>query len=181
MIFFAELAVVTLGTVRIIYLSRGRKIPATLLGFFEIAIWLFAIGQIMRNLTAIACYIAYASGFTIGNFLGVLVEKRLAIGTLLVRTITHRDAADLIRNLQAAHYGVTSLDATGATGPVKVVLTVIQRKDLDNVLTLIRQFDARAFYSIDEVQVAEAGIFPSAQGRFRGILPSSWQSGRRVA
>jgi uncharacterized protein YebE (UPF0316 family) len=171
-VFGAELCVVTLSTIRIIFLSRGRKVPASILGFFEITIWLFAIGQIMQNLSDIGCHLAFAAGFTTGNYLGVLIEKRLAIGTLVVRTITHKDATGLIQGLRAASYGVTALDAEGATGRVKMVFTVIPRKDLENVLGIIRTFDSRAFYSVDEIQSAESGIFPAAKGRLRGLLPS---------
>jgi uncharacterized protein YebE (UPF0316 family) len=174
-VFVAELVVVTLSTVRIIFLSRGRKVPASVLGFFEVAIWLFAIGQIVQNLSDLGCYVAFAAGFTAGNFFGVMLERRLAIGTLVVRTITHRDPSDLIAGLRAAEYGVTSIDAEGATGPVKVVFTVIPRKDLANVLAIIRAFDPRAFYSVDEIQSAGSGIFPAGKGRLRGILPTPLQ------
>src|SRR4051812_31974501 len=101
-IFCAEVCVVTLSTVRIIFVSRGRKFLAPLLGFFEVAIWLFAIGQIMKNLNDVSCYLAFAAGFTLGNFLGILLEGRLAIGTLLVRVITPRDATCLVEGLRAA-------------------------------------------------------------------------------
>jgi len=174
-VFFAELCVVTLSTIRIIFLSRGRKVPASILGFFEITIWLFAIGQIMQNLSSWGCYLGFAAGFTIGNFLGVLIEKRLAIGTLVVRMITPKDPGELIRGLQASQYGVTCLDGHGSTGPVKVVLTIIQRKELDNVVAIIRTFDPKTFYSVNEIQSAASGVFPEARRRARGLIPLPFQ------
>src|SRR5262249_31475213 len=114
-IFLAELCVVTLGTLRIIFVSKGRKALAPLLGFFEISLWLFAIGQTMRHLGEPVCCVAFAGGFTTGNFLGILIEERLALGTSVVRVITHKDAGPLIEGLKAAGYGVTSIDAHGAT------------------------------------------------------------------
>lgn len=160
LIFFAELCVVTISTIRIIFLSRGMKVRAAILGFFEISIWLFAIGQIMQNLTNIGCYLGFAGGFTLGNYLGVSIEARLGIGTLVVRIITPKDAHELIRNLQAAAFGVTSIDAQGATGPVRIIFTVIPRKKLHAVEAIIRQFNRKAFYSVEEIQSAESGIFP---------------------
>src|SRR5215470_4683306 len=82
-IFLAEVAVVTLCTMRTIYISRGRKFLAPLLGLFEVSIWLFAIGQVMRNLSDLRCYLAFAGGFTAGNYLGVLIDDKLAMGKLL--------------------------------------------------------------------------------------------------
>src|SRR5438309_5479251 len=122
LVFFAELCVVTLSTIRIIFLARGLKVPASILGFFEVSIWLFAIGQVMQNLSNWGCSLGFATGFTAGNFLGVVIEKRLAIGTVVVRIITHKDVAELVSGLRAAGYGVTSVDGLGATGPVKVLL-----------------------------------------------------------
>jgi uncharacterized protein YebE (UPF0316 family) len=180
LVFLAEMCVVTLGTVRIIFLSRGRKVLATGLGFFEVVIWLFAIGQIMQNLTDVGCYVAFAAGFTAGNFCGVLIEKRLAIGTLVVRIITRRRADELVARLREAEYGVTSMDARGATGPVQVVFTVIPRRERENVVGIIKAFDERTFYSVEEIQSAEAGIFPAPR-RVRGLLPLPLRLSRRAA
>jgi uncharacterized protein YebE (UPF0316 family) len=170
LVFCAELAVVTIGTVRIIFVARGRKFLAPLLGFFEVTIWLFAIGQIMQNLSDLNCYLAFALGFTMGNFLGVLIEKRLAIGSVVVQITTNKDAGELIAGLRTAEFGVTSMDAHGATGPVQVVFTVIRRRDLEQVTAIIRDFDPQAFYAVNDLQAAAAGISPSAKGgRPRGL------------
>ncbi len=171
LVFFAELCVVTLSTLRIIFIGRGMKLLAPVLGFFEITIWLFAVGQVMQNLSDPRCFLGFAGGFTLGNFLGMWIEQWLALGTVVVRTVTHRDASDLVVSLRTARFGVTTLDAVGATGPVKMVYTVVPRRDLDAVLGLIRQFDRRAFYSVDEIQEAGPGIFPERK-RMRGVVPS---------
>lgn len=179
LVFFAELCVVTISTIRIIFLSRGMKGLAAILGFFEITIWLFAIGQIMRNLSDVGCYLGFASGFTFGNYLGVLIEKKLAIGTMVVRIIARYNAGELLAKLQAAKYGVTSLDAEGSTGPVKVIFTVIQRRELPAVVAIIRSVQPHAFYSVEEVQEAGAGIF--TETRPRNIVPSLLRGMRRPA
>jgi len=180
-VFIAEVAVVTLGTMRTIFISRGRKRLAPFLGIFEVSIWLFAIGQVMSNLSDIGCFIAFASGFAAGNYFGILLEKKLAIGNLVVTVTSHRDVHTLIKSLKAAEYGVTVIDAQGATGPVHVVSTVIKRKELDNVLTIIKQFDGSAFYSVNELQSAAAGVYPAARGRLRGALPAGIRLFRSAA
>ena len=75
-IFLAEVCVVTLGTLRIIFVARGQKLLAPLLGFFEVFIWLLAISQIMQNLSDWSCFVAFALGFTLGNFLGIHHRER---------------------------------------------------------------------------------------------------------
>jgi uncharacterized protein YebE (UPF0316 family) len=170
-VFLAEATVVTIGTMRTIFIARGYKGIAPVLGLFEISIWLFAIGQVMQNLNDLHCFVAFASGFAAGNYFGILLEKKLAIGSLVVNVISRRDAGVLIENLKLAEYGVTAIGAQGATGPVQVVSTVIKRKELNNVLAIVRRFDAKAFYSVNELQSAEAGIFPGSKGRVRSVVP----------
>ena len=170
-IFVAEMCVVTIGTTRTIFVSRGMKAPAAVLGLFECSLWLFAVGQVFQNLSNLGCSAAYAGGFALGNYLGVLLEEKLAVGSVLLRVITRRDAAPLIQDLAAADYGVTRLDGRGAVGPVQVVLTVVKRRQLRHVVGLIKRFDAGAFYSVDDLQSAAAGVFRLKRGRPRGLLP----------
>jgi uncharacterized protein YebE (UPF0316 family) len=160
LVFLAETCVLTLATLRTICIARGRKVPAAMLGFFEVSIWLFAIGQVMQNLTSPDCYLAFAAGFTLGNYLGILIEQKLAIGNLTVQITSRTDAGDLIRGLRSAGYGVTKLAGHGATGPVEVVITVVHRKDLPNVASIIERFAPQAFYSVHDLKTATEGIFP---------------------
>ena len=170
-IFVAEVCVVTVGTLRIIFVSRGQKVAAPILGFFEILTWLFAIGQTMKNLDDPTCGLAFALGFTLGNYLGILIEGRLAMGTVIVRIITARDAGDLVEQLRAADFGVTCVEGQGAKGKVQIVMTVVKRKQLGEVVALIEQYQPHAFYAVDDVQSASQGIFPSAKDR-PGLLPT---------
>jgi uncharacterized protein YebE (UPF0316 family) len=170
-IFLAEVCVVTLSTVRIIFIARGMKVRASLLGFFEVSIWLFAIGQIMQNLSNLGCYAGFAGGFALGNYLGITIEHKLGLGSLVVRIITNKDGRELAQNLKDAGYGVTSVDGQGATGPVQVILTVIPRKKLASVVALLKAFDPKVFYSVDDLQSASQGIFPVGKPRAPGPLP----------
>ena len=171
LVFFAETCVVTLSTVRTIFVARGWKSLAPILGFFEVSIWLFAISQVMQNLTSPGCFIAFAAGFSLGNFLGVLLEQKLALGNVVVHITTREDASGLMERLKRAGYGVTALEAQGATGPVQVVFTVIKRKELPNVVSIIRGFDPKAFYSVNDLKSAVEGIFPAGKRRWRGLFP----------
>lgn len=164
-VFVAEVCVVTFGTLRIIFVARGQKVIAPVLGFFEVFIWLLAISQVMQNLNDWTCFFAFALGFTLGNYLGILIEQRLAMGTVSVRIITHRDASDLVEQLRAANFGFTTLEGQGATGKVQIVLTVVKRKQLPELLELIETHHPGAFYAVDELQSASEGIFPAAKER----------------
>jgi uncharacterized protein YebE (UPF0316 family) len=160
LIFTVRVMDVSLGTMRIIFLSRGRKIVAPALGFFEVLIWLLAIGQIMQNLNNPVTYVAYAAGFATGNFVGIYLESKLAIGTLIIRIITPKDTGELIAQLHSTGYGVTSVDGQGAVGRVKLIYIIIKRKDLADVAGIITRCHPKAFLSIEEIRSASEGVFP---------------------
>ncbi len=160
LIFVARIFDVSLGTVRVIFVSRGFKYLAPVVGFFEILIWLLAIGQIMKNLSNPACYIAYAGGFALGNFVGIHIAEKLSLGLVMIRVVTKKDAAPLVDFLKGENYGVTSVDGHGTSGQVKVVFTIVPRREAHSVVELIKKFNPHAFYSIEEVGLVERGIFP---------------------
>ncbi|MCK5000444.1 MAG: hypothetical protein KAS23_12960, partial [Anaerohalosphaera sp.] len=85
LIFLARVVDVSMGTVRIVFVSRGFKFLAPVMGFFEVLIWILAISQIMQNLNNPACYVAYAGGFAMGNFVGMWIAEKLTLGVVLVR------------------------------------------------------------------------------------------------
>ncbi len=158
LIFGARLIDVPIGTIRIIQVARGHRTASTVLGFFEVLIWLLAISQIVMHLTSPINYLAYAAGYATGTYIGMTLERRLLAGSCLVRVIVPRDAADLVMYLISHDYKVTHVDAEGALGPVKIIFTIVQRASLNDVLEIIRKFDSKAFYSVEDVKkVSENG------------------------
>lgn len=157
-IFCARVLDVSIGTIRVILLGRGMRVLAPLLGFVEVTIWLLAISQIMRDLTNWVYVLAYAGGFATGNYVGMFIEGRLAIGLSMVRVVAPGDTARLRRFLRRAGFRVTSTPATGAVGPVEIIFTVIPRRRLQRVEEIIRRCNPHAFYTIEDVRfVSQAG------------------------
>lgn len=164
LIFFSRILDVTLGTMRIIFVARGMRYYAALLGFFEVLVWLLAIGQVMQNLTNWVTYVAYASGFAAGNFVGIAIENRIAMGNLIIRIITRKEANELVRFLWEKGYGITSVDARGETGPVKLLFTIVKRKKVAEVINIIKRFNPNAFYTIEDVRfVSDTAYAPIAR------------------
>lgn len=172
LIFLARICDVSLGTIRVIFISKGIRYLAPIIGFFEVIIWLLAIGQIMNNLTNFVAYIAYGAGFAAGTYIGMAIEEKISLGLVSVRIITKKDPGELIQYLRLNNYGVTSLDGEGGTGKVKMVFTIIKRQDLPHVVEIIKQFHPNAFYSVDDVKSVGEGIFP--ENRLPGGGVFSW-------
>lgn len=175
LIFLARICDVTLGTLRIVFISKGDKTIAPLLGFLEVLIWLIAITQVMENLSNVASYFAWAGGFATGNFLGLRIEQKLALGQVVVRVITVDSADNLVDRLKGRGYRLTCVDARGTRGKVNLLFMIVKRKKLDEVIGIIRSFNPQAFYSIEDVrsvsEVDMAESAPESQNSLRRLIP----------
>ncbi len=168
LIFIARIMDQTIGTLRLIFISKGMKNIAPVLGFFEVIIWLLAIGQIMQHLDNWLCYIAYGAGFAMGNYIGILIEEKLSLGTSIIRVVLPNESPELIAALKTQNFGLTILDAEGAVGKVKILFSIIRRKQTPAFLNLLHEYNPSAFYTIEEVKEAREGVF-QANARKRSL------------
>ena len=154
LIIAARICDVSMGTLRVAFIARGRKVLAAACGFVEVLIWITVVSRVLTGDQRVLTYIAYAVGFTCGTLVGMLIEEHLAVGWSLVRVITHKPAGDLMQKLSAAGFGVTQQDALGTRGPVRVLVTLMPRKRLDIIRAIIADFDPEAFYTVEDVRHA---------------------------
>jgi len=161
LIFFARVADVSLGTLRIVFVSKGLKMLAPILGFFEIFIWILAVSRIFQNLDNWLYFFAYAIGFATGNYIGLKIEERIALGYINIRIITHLSGESLIKRLSIEGYGVTSVEANGSLGKVNIIYCVLKRSDYKRVAELINEYNPKAFYTIEDIRFANKGVFPT--------------------
>ncbi len=158
-IFLARISDQTIGTVRLIFLSKGYKHLAPFLGFFEVIIWLVTVGQIMQHLDNVLAYVAYGGGFAMGNYIGMTIEERLSIGNVMIRVIPKNNSKTLVTKLRENNYGVTAVDAEGSQGRVDIIFTIIKRKDVEHAVSIINEYNPAAFYTIEEIKSIKEGIF----------------------
>jgi len=160
LIFLARICDQSIGTVRLIFVSKGFKFLAPLLGFFEVIIWLVAIGQIMKHLDNVVCYLAYGGGFAMGNYIGIYLEEKLSIGNVIMRIIPRTDSPEMIQIMRDKNYGLTMVDAEGSQGKVKMIFSIVKRSDTHEVIEIINKYNPHSFYSIEDVKTVKEGIFP---------------------
>jgi uncharacterized protein YebE (UPF0316 family) len=161
LIFLARVLDVSIGTMRLIFVSKGFKFLAPVLGFFEVIIWLLAIGQIMQNLNNIFCYLAYGLGFAMGNYIGILLEEKMSIGTVLVRVIPKLDVENLIKSLRQDNFAVSAVEVEGMKGKVKMLFSIINRKDIKEYIKTVQHFNPNAFYTIEDIKAVKEGFIKS--------------------
>jgi uncharacterized protein YebE (UPF0316 family) len=158
LIFLARIADQSIGTLRLIFVSKGYKYLAPILGFFEVIIWLLAMGQIFKQLDNTLYYIAYGAGFAAGNFVGILLDEKLSLGTVLVRIIPKKDTSLLVARLQELNFGLTTMAADGSKGPVDVVMIIIPRKRTKELIRVVKEFNPAAFFTVEEVKSVSNGF-----------------------
>lgn len=159
LIFLGRMTDTSMSTLRIVMISKGRRKETRIIGFFEVLIWLVAVGQIMKNLNNVMCYLAWAGGFTAGSYIGFIIEDKLALGRQLLRIITSASPADLLNDLKNMNHGYTVMDGQGANGPVKVVELVVERQYLKPVGALIESHLPNAFTTTSDVIKTNSGVF----------------------
>jgi len=176
LIFLSRIADQSIGSMRLIFLAKGFKFIAPMLGFFEVIIWLIAVSQIMKHLDNVLCYIAYGAGFAMGNFIGMTLEERISIGTVLVRIIPTLNTEELIYALRTRNFGLTTIDANGSRGEVKIFISIISRKDLKEYVSIINKINPNAFYTIEDVKTINQGIVRHNQrNSFFGTIGKSFR------
>jgi uncharacterized protein YebE (UPF0316 family) len=158
---------VSINTIRIIYVLGGRRLTATMLGFFESFIWLMAIRQIFEHLDNWVCYIAYPGGFATGILVGMIIEERIAYGKVIVRIITRKDVSLLITFLEQNRFRYTRVDTIGSEGAENLVFTVLPRENLEMLLSNMKEIVPTAFYTVEKVnRAAESGTVVQESARW---------------
>jgi uncharacterized protein YebE (UPF0316 family) len=152
LIVLARICDVSMGTLRVAFIARGRKYLAAACGFIEVLIWISVVSRVLSGNQQVLTYIAYALGFTCGTLVGMVIEEHLAVGWSLVRLITHKPVGDLMQRLSRAGFGVTQQDALGTRGPVRVLVTLMPRKRVHEIRAIILNFDPEAFYTIEDIR-----------------------------
>lgn len=173
LIFIARTMDVTLGTLRNVFISKGFRNIVPFIGFFEVLIWLISIRQVMRHLDNPLCYIGFAGGFAMGTYFGLRIEAMLALGMQVLRIITPVDWGPLVDALRKLNIGMTIIDGQGVKGPVKIIFMIVKRKDMVTVRNVIYEVNPHAFYTIEDIRIANQGIFPlkkPTKGRFESIM-----------
>jgi uncharacterized protein YebE (UPF0316 family) len=168
-IFGLRIVDVSMGTVRMILGVRGYRGQAAAIGFFEVLIWLIAVGAALQHLTSILHIVGYAGGFAAGNYAGIWLESRFALGTSVVRATFREDSEgeeprshQTAEALRAAGFAVTEVTGWGREQPVRILNVVTKRRLVNDVMHIVQMHDNDAFVTVEEVRATRGGYFRPA-------------------
>lgn len=156
-IFALRIVDVSLATVRMLLAMRGVKYIAPLIGFFEVLVWIVAVGSAIQFLDSPLHLMGYAGGFAAGTFVGLKIEERLAFGWATVRIFSRHGGVELAEALRERGYGVTEFAGQGREGTVELVYAVVHRRQLPSVFDEVNIWDPEAFVSVEEPRSIQRG------------------------
>ena len=157
MIFGLRIVDVSLATLRMLLSVRGVKYAAPFIGFFEVIVWVTAVGTVIRHLDSPLHLIGYAAGFATGNLVGLTIEERLAIGMASIRVISRHGGVELAESMRELGFGVTEFSGQGREGHVEVVDAVVRRRDIPQAMKVIDYWDPEAFVTVQEPRAIRRG------------------------
>ena len=157
-IFALRIVDVSMGTVRVLVMVRGQRVLAAVIGFFEVLVWIVAVGSALQHLGSPYHVVGYAGGFAAGTFVGIGVERLLALGKVVVRAIIpDEDDGRTAHALREEGYAITEIDGRGREGPVDVLNAVVDRKEAARVVEAIETKVPRSFITVEELRTTRGG------------------------
>lgn len=150
LVFFARICDVSIGTVRTIVTVQGRSVVAFCLAVFEVSIWITVVSTVIHQVKDMpVLVIFYSLGYATGNVVGILVEKRLAFGMIILKIFTQQDGQTMADHFREKRQPVTVFQGEGMSGPVSELYIVCRRRDLRWMIPKVREIDVDAFYVVE--------------------------------
>jgi uncharacterized protein YebE (UPF0316 family) len=148
MIFFARICDVSFGTIRTIVIVQGKTALAFVMGFFEVIIWISIVSTVVWKIKESPILVLfYAFGYATGNVVGILVERKLALGMTVVRIISALQGKEIAQKLRSLGQPVTTFAGQGMKGEVVELFIVCRRRDQKWILHVAKEIDPSAFYT----------------------------------
>ncbi|MCL4394195.1 MAG: DUF5698 domain-containing protein [Chloroflexi bacterium] len=158
-VFAMRVTDMSLDTTRLLLVMRGRKVLAGLIGMVQATVFILAVTAVLSGPLNAWKVIGYAAGFGCGAILGMMIEERLAIGYAMLRIYSPTLGRVVAQALRAEGYAVTEFVAHGHAGTITVVNTVLLRRQVQPVRTIVEGIDPNAFVTIDEAHPLQHGYF----------------------
>jgi len=159
LIFLLRVMGMSMDTLRVLFLLRGRRLATWLLGFLQSALWVIAIGSVLSNLDDLWNVIAYAGGFATGNVVGMAIEELLAVGYANIRIISSGMGNAILETIRDSGYGATEIPGRGKDGTVTMINCSIRRKHISKIQKEISRIDPEAFITIGETRPLHRGFW----------------------
>ncbi|SMB81966.1 Uncharacterized protein YebE, UPF0316 family [Desulfonispora thiosulfatigenes DSM 11270] len=157
-IFLAMAVFVSLNTIRVILIIRGKKGIASILAaaenFIYMSTFAYAISGSGSNIVAI---IIASGGYACGVLTGSIVEKKLNMGHLVVQIIADGELEDLIEGLRKSNYAITNWKVQGLKGNKEMLYLLVKKKRYYDLESKIKELKPNSFIVVTEPNYFNGG------------------------
>jgi uncharacterized protein YebE (UPF0316 family) len=145
------------GTVRLVVMARGRYWLTAILGFIEALIFAYVTVHVVNDFSNVIILASYCLGFSVGTYVGMLVEARFVTSYVRVHIITREKGKEIAQSLRDMGHGVTEMTGTGGTGEVSMMDSIVLRRDVNKMLKAVYQINPAAFVTLEEARSVQHG------------------------
>ncbi|KLU60917.1 hypothetical protein CEB3_c28900 [Peptococcaceae bacterium CEB3] len=146
LIFFARIVDVSLDTLRVKSMIRGKRILVSTIAFVEIVVYTLGASQAFKYVMHPTVLLFYALGYAAGNFVGMLIDDKLSKDSVFALVVTEQDEWALADALRGRGFAVTTAKGYGLNGAEKAQLKmVLKKKRFGELSGLIKEFDPSAY------------------------------------
>ena len=159
-IFFAKIIEVSISTIRVVFIGKGERAKGAILGFVEIMIWLVVVSSVLNNITEDPIkMLIYAAAFSLGNYLGVTIESKIAVGLASIQVVVNEKDGDVLADiLREQGYGVTIIEGKGKNESIKNLLFIqLKRKKIPEAVKLVKQHNPEAYITVNDIKSMMGG------------------------
>ena len=159
-IFFAKIIEVSISTIRVVFIGKGERVKGAILGFVEIMIWLVVVSSVLNNITEDPIkMLIYAAAFSLGNYLGVTIESKIAVGLASIQVVVNEKSGDILADiLREQGYGVTIIEGKGKNESIKNLLFIqLKRKKIPEAVKLVKQHNPEAYITVNDIKSMVGG------------------------
>lgn len=152
-VFGARICDVSIGTVRTIVTVQGRTALAFTLAVFEVTIWISVISTVIHKVQELPILVIfYSLGYATGNVVGIVVEKKLAFGFIILKVFCQHHGQKMADYFRDLGQPVTVFEGEGQHGPVLELYLVCRRRDLRWMVPKVHEIDDDAFYVVEQAR-----------------------------
>lgn len=158
-IFGLRLVNMTLDTLRLRMMARGKKLLSFIFGVIETLIYLYTLSTVIQNLDNWINIAAYSLGFAVGSIIGMAIDERMAMGYVHLRVISPSRGALIAETLREHGFAVTEFSGRGRDGTVSMLSVSVKRRNARKARALVEELDASAFITAEDLTPVRRGYW----------------------
>lgn len=166
-IFVLNALYISINTFRTMLVVKGHQFLAPIVAVGEEFVYVMALAIALQHIDSPLNIAAYAVGFGVGIYIGIVIEDKIALGYVNLEVTVqidptnpiHAHNEELAEKLRNLGYGVTVSRAEGRSGARLVLSILAPRKADRRLMEQIKEISPDAFVMVQEPVQLSGGFW----------------------